>query len=60
MMVDVKFVQKFKRFVSLDKLKANKKLQGMLVTKRGTRLSVQPVSKEHYHAVLFAAQSGRS
>ncbi|MBI4432801.1 MAG: EVE domain-containing protein [Candidatus Omnitrophica bacterium] len=50
-MVDVEFVEKFKRFVALEELKADKKLQGMLVTKRGTRLSVQPVDKMHFREV---------
>jgi len=47
-MVDVEFVEKFKRFVTLDELKADKKLQGMLVIKRGIRLSVQPVDNAHF------------
>ena len=51
-MVDVEFVEKFKRFVALDELKADKKLQGMLVIKRGMRLSVQPVDKAHFDEVL--------
>jgi predicted RNA-binding protein with PUA-like domain len=57
MMVDVEFVQKLKRFVGLGELKANKKLQGMLVTKRGTRLSVQPVNKAHFEEVLSMGNS---
>ena len=52
MMMDVEFVSKFKRFVALDELKADKKLQGMLVIKRGMRLSVQPVDKEHFDEVV--------
>ncbi len=51
-MVDVEFVEKFKHFVTLDELKASKKLKGMLVTKRGMRLSVQPVDKAHFDEVL--------
>lgn len=46
--VDVEFVEKFKRFVPLDELKANKKLSGMLVLRKGQRLSVQPVEKAHF------------
>jgi predicted RNA-binding protein with PUA-like domain len=52
MMVDVEFVQKLKRFISLADLKADQKLQGMLVTRRGTRLSVQPVDKAHFEEVV--------
>ena len=51
-MVDVEFVEKLKRLVPLEELKANKKLGGMLVTKRGTRLSIQPVEKAHYDEVV--------
>ena len=50
--VEVEFVKKFKRFVPLEELKANKKLQGMLVLKRGMRLSVQPVEKVHFEEVV--------
>ncbi len=51
-MVDVRFVQKFKNFVSLEALKSSPGLKGMLVLKRGMRLSVQPVHKTHFEAVL--------
>ncbi|HTL71224.1 MAG TPA: EVE domain-containing protein [Candidatus Eisenbacteria bacterium] len=51
-MVDVEFVQKFKRFVPLDELKADAKLKGMLVVRRGVRLSVQPVEKAHFDEVV--------
>ena len=51
-MVDVAFVKKFKRFVTLDELKANKNLEGLLVIKRGMRLSVQPVEKAHFDEVV--------
>ena len=51
-LVDVEFVGKFKRLVALDELKAGKKLQGMLVVRRGMRLSVQPVEKAHFDEVV--------
>ena len=50
-MVDVEFVEKFKNFVPLEALKNNPALNGMLVIKRGMRLSVQPVEKKHFDAV---------
>lgn len=50
-MVDLEFGEKFKSFVSLENLKSNPALTGMLVLKRGTRLSVQPVSKMHFESV---------
>ncbi|OVE77677.1 EVE domain-containing protein [bacterium F11] len=57
MMVDIKFVQKFPRTVSLEELRQNKKIQGMLVLKRGMRLSVQPVEREHFQ---YAEKLGRN
>jgi predicted RNA-binding protein with PUA-like domain len=50
-MVDVEFVEKFSRLVSLQELKALSKLRGMMVTKAGVRLSVQPVEKAHFEIV---------
>ena len=46
-MVDIKFLRKLKEPLSLDMLKADPKLEGMLVTMRGQRLSVMPVSDKH-------------
>ena len=43
MMVDLEYVLAFKSTVSLEALKNNPKLAGMLVVKRGMRLSIQPV-----------------
>lgn len=51
-MVDVEFVEKFQCFVGLDELKSKKELIGMMVTRRGSRLSVQPVEKDHFETVL--------
>lgn len=49
---DVEFVEKFDRIVNLQDIKENPALTGMLVTKRGMRLSVQPVEKEHFDTIL--------
>ena len=51
-MVDVEFVEKFSHIVSLDDMKGHPALEEMLVTKRGMRLSVQPVIKEHFDSVV--------
>lgn len=50
-MVDVKYKATFKRIVSLADMKANPKFEGMKVVKKGMRLSVQPVGKEHFDLV---------
>ncbi|MGB6222328.1 EVE domain-containing protein [Haloferula sp.] len=56
MMVDFNFVEKFPEMVSLDQLKGEKALEGMLVTQRGTRLSITPVSKKHFDKVCRMAR----
>ena len=58
LMVDVKFVEKFPQFVSLSALRANPKLKGLLVLKRGMRLSVQPVEKSHFQIIQKMGRSG--
>lgn len=49
--VDVEHVETFPRVVTLEELKNTKQLDGMMVTRRGARLSVQPVEKEHFEIV---------
>lgn len=52
MLVDMKYVSTFKIPVSLEDLKRTKALDGMHVTKKGMRLSVQPVSEKHFKKVV--------
>lgn len=47
MLVDLVFERKCKHLLSLDALKADPQLSGLLLLKQGQRLSVQPVSAEH-------------
>ena len=49
--VDVKFVGRFPAIVPLDVLKETPGLENMMVTKKGARLSVQPVTKAEYDIV---------
>jgi predicted RNA-binding protein with PUA-like domain len=51
-LVDVEFVEAFAELVPLDTLKDDESLEGMLVIKRGMRLSVQPVEPKHFKRVL--------
>ena len=51
MMVDIAFVAKLPRPVSLQEMKEAPELTGMTVIQKGSRLSVQSVSEEHFHAV---------
>jgi predicted RNA-binding protein with PUA-like domain len=55
-MVDVRFVRAFPRMVTLEELKATPGLEGMKVTQRGMRLSVQPVTPEEWAIVLRLAE----
>lgn len=50
--VEVELVERFPEILALDRLKSEPRLEGMLVTKRGQRLSVQPVDPEHWRIVL--------
>ena len=50
-MVDLRFVERFDRFVPLAELKADPSLAGMLVTGR-SRLSVQPVDAVDFETVV--------
>ena len=50
-MVDVEFVERFPATVSLATLKRTPGLEEMVVTKKGSRLSVQPVTRAEYDVV---------
>ena len=50
-MVDIRFVEAFPRVVSLEELKATKGLENMVVTRKGSRLSVQPVTRAEFEIV---------
>ena len=51
LMVDIAYVATFPRLVSLADIKADPALAGMVVAQKGSRLSVQPVSEEHFRRV---------
>jgi predicted RNA-binding protein with PUA-like domain len=59
-MVDVKLERVFDRQIALDELRATPGLKGMELLRRGSRLSVQPVSKEHFEIVLKLAEKPES
>jgi predicted RNA-binding protein with PUA-like domain len=50
-MVDIEFVERFPATLPLETLKHTKGLEKMMVIKKGSRLSVQPVSKGEYDIV---------
>lgn len=49
--VDVQFVEKFKNLVPLEGIKNNKTLKGIVVAKKGNRLSVSPITKQHFDEI---------
>ena len=52
-MVDIQLVRKFKRLISLEELKQQPQLEGMKLLQRGNRLSIVPVSEEHWNFILM-------
>ena len=50
-LVDVKFVKKFKRTISLTELKQCKKLTDMPLVRKGNRLSIMPVTEEQWETI---------
>jgi predicted RNA-binding protein with PUA-like domain len=51
-MVDIAFVERFASVVSLDTLKLTRGLEKMMVTQKGSRLSVQPATKSEYGIIV--------
>jgi len=49
---DVAFVCKFPRILSLEELRNDPKLEGLECCRRGSRLSVHPVSPAHFKHIL--------
>lgn len=57
-MVDIRFVERFPHTVSLETLKSTRGLEEMVVTKKGSRLSIQPVKKSEYDIVVKLGRKG--
>jgi predicted RNA-binding protein with PUA-like domain len=52
LLVDVEFVRKLSRTITLAELKAQPLLDGMILLRRGNRLSIMPVDKAHWDHIL--------
>lgn len=50
-MVDIRHVETFPQIVSLESLRNTKGLEEMMVLKKGSRLSIQPVTKKEFDVV---------
>lgn len=55
-MVDVKFKKEFKEIVTLKEMKETIGLENMVLTQRGSRLSVQPVTFEEWKIINSLAK----
>ena len=51
-MVDIAFGERFRGIVPLETLKATRGLEQMMVTQKGSRLSVQPATRAEYDIVV--------
>ena len=58
--VDVKFAARFPGSVSLEQLKQTPGLENMMVTRKGARLSIQPVTKPEYDIVAKLGKAKRT
>ena len=56
MMPDVRFVEEFKQLIPLIELRNNPELEGMILLRKGQRLSVMPVTPKEFKVILKMAQ----
>jgi len=55
-MVDVAFLQKFRRIITLDEIKHHPQLKNMMVARRGNRLSITPIRASEWKIILELAR----
>jgi predicted RNA-binding protein with PUA-like domain len=58
-MVDLRFVEKLPGIIPLETLKETRGLQDMVVVRKGSRLSVQPVTKREFDIVVKLGRKGK-
>jgi len=56
--VDIEIDEVFERPVTLDEMREMKALEGMELLRKGSRLSVQPVRKAEWQAILRRGRKG--
>lgn len=56
--VRVKFKSKFARPVSLKEMRSHKALQSMVLLKKGSRLSIQPVTEREFQVICELGSKG--
>jgi predicted RNA-binding protein with PUA-like domain len=57
-MVEIRFVEKFPGIIPLAVLKETRGLKDMMVVQKGSRLSVQPVTKKEFDIVVKLGRKG--
>ena len=57
-MVDVQFVRRLKRKITLAELKKYKELEGLPLLRKGNRLSIMPVTEAQWEFILGLENSG--
>ena len=50
--VDVEYTKHIKEFVTLQDIKLDPALAGILVAQQGSRLSIQPISQKHFEYIV--------
>ena len=55
-MVDIRFEKEFAEPLGLAELRENPKLKDMMLLRKGMRLSIQPVTRQEFEAVLAMAR----
>jgi predicted RNA-binding protein with PUA-like domain len=58
-MVDLKYRETFPTSLPLDRLRQEPRLKGMVLLRKGSRLSVQPVSEAEWKVITQLAGSGK-
>jgi len=56
-MVDVRLVRQFERTITLSELREIPQLDGMTLLRKGNRLSITPVSKQHWDIITAMAEN---
>jgi len=51
-MVDIKFEMEFKHSITLSELKGHEELKNMVLLQKGSRLSIQPVTKDEWDFIF--------
>ena len=59
-MVDVRLKKKFRRHVTLMKIRSERKLESMRLVQKGNRLSILPLTKREWNHILSMAGESKS